>query len=154
MSHTYDHPRPALTADAVVFRLGTNGQAQVLLVKRKNKPFHGQWALPGGFFDDEDFDIAVTAQRELFEETGLLLVTLLRLSHIVSEAGRDPRERVVSAIYVAILRDELADFEPKAGDDASEAAWVNVDDVEEMAFDHADIVFNLCSFFSSQIFDK
>jgi len=69
MNYSYKYPRPALTVDAVVFQKSAR-KTEVLLIQRKNPPFRGGWALPGGFVDlDETLEKAVV--RELFEETGL-----------------------------------------------------------------------------------
>jgi 8-oxo-dGTP diphosphatase len=140
-------PRPAVTVDVVVFTL-VDARLDVLLVKRAEHPFKGQWALPGGFVrvnDDpheqgEDLDAA--AARELEEETGLgadrVFVEQLRA---FGAAGRDPRMRVVSIAYYALVRPTLAPF-VRAGGDVSRAAWHPVDAARALplAFDHAEIL--------------
>ncbi len=135
MSFTYEYPRPALTVDCVVFGFDGGG-LQVLLIRRGLEPFLGSWALPGGFVNmDEDLDEA--ARRELMEETHLQDVFLEQL-FTFGKPGRDPRGRVVSVAYCALVR---PDQHPATGDsDASEAAWHPVDTLPPLAFDHADIL--------------
>jgi len=131
MSHTYDHPRAALTVDCVVFGLDDDG-LKVLLIERGQEPFAGRWALPGGFVRlDETLD--QTALRELREETGLSRVFLEQL-YTVGDLGRDPRERVVTVTYYALVR--LSDHQVQAATDASNAAWYPVDKRPRLAFDH------------------
>lgn len=135
MSFTYDYPRPALTVDCAVFGFDAGG-LQVLLIRRALEPFAGAWALPGGFVHmHEDLDEA--ARRELLEETHLEDVFLEQLSTF-GKPGRDPRGRVVSVAYYALVR---PDQHPATGDsDASEAAWHPVDEIPPLAFDHAEIL--------------
>jgi 8-oxo-dGTP diphosphatase len=135
MAFTYEYPRPALTVDCVVFGFDGAG-LQVLLIRRGIEPFLGAWALPGGFvLMDEDLETA--ARRELEEETGLKGVFLEQLKTF-GEPGRDPRGRVVSVAYFALVR---PDQHPAKGDtDASEAAWFLSEDLPELAFDHAEIL--------------
>jgi 8-oxo-dGTP diphosphatase len=135
MAFTYEYPRPALTVDCVVFGFGGAG-LQALLIRRGVEPFTGAWALPGGFvLMDEDLEVA--ARRELAEETGLKGVFLEQLKTF-GEPGRDPRGRVVSVAYYALVR---PDQHPAKGDtDASEAAWFPADGLPELAFDHAEIL--------------
>ena len=91
--YTYKHPRPAVTADCVVF--GIDGEtAKVLLIERGNEPFKGKWALPGGFMEIGE-TAEECARRELYEETGLECSGLTQF-HTFSDVHRDPRERVVS----------------------------------------------------------
>jgi len=131
MNHTYDHPRAALTVDCVVFGLDDDG-LKVLLIERGQEPFAGRWALPGGFVRlDETLDQA--ALRELREETGLSRVFLEQL-YTVGDLGRDPRERVVTVTYYALVR--LSDHQVQAATDASNAAWYPVDKRPRLAFDH------------------
>ena len=135
MPFTYDHPRPALTVDCVVFGLDEVA-LQVLLIQRAAEPFAGRWALPGGFVHlDETIDQA--ARRELREETGLEKVFLEQLCTI-GDLGRDPRERVVTVAHYALVR--MSDHRVQAATDASNAAWFATDDLPRLAFDHAAIV--------------
>ena len=131
MSFTYQYPRPALTVDCVVFGLDDE-DLKVLLIQRANDPYANRWALPGGFVDlDETCDDA--ARRELEEETGLEDVFLEQL-YTFSDVDRDPRERVVSVAYYALVR--LHDHRVRAATDARDAAWFAVNDVGGLAFDH------------------
>ena len=135
MPHTYDYPRPALTADCAVFGLDA-GELKVLLVRRDLEPFAGRWALPGGFVRvGEALDDA--ARRELQEETGLRDVFLEQL-YTFGEPGRDPREHVVSVAYFALVN--LVDHAVQAATDAREAAWFAVHDTPRLAFDHDEIL--------------
>jgi 8-oxo-dGTP diphosphatase len=135
MPHTYEYPRGALTVDCVVFGFD-DGELKVLLIQRGIEPFRGKWALPGGFVHvDETIDDA--ARRELAEETGLTKVYLEQL-YTFGEVNRDPRERVVSVAYYALVK--LAAHPPLGGSDASEAGWFPVGHPPALAFDHAKIL--------------
>ena len=132
---TYKHPRAALTVDCVLFGID-EGDLKVLLIERKLPPFAGKWALPGGFVRlNESLDEA--ALRELAEESGVRNIFLEQLSSF-GEVRRDPRERVVSVAYYALVK--LADHKPKADSDATNAAWFSADEVPTLAFDHAEIL--------------
>ena len=135
MKYTYDYPRAALTTDCVVFGLD-EGDLKVLLIQRGLPPFEGRWALPGGFVRlDERLEDA--ALRELREETGIEKVYLEQLCTI-GDIGRDPRERVVTVAYYALVR--LSDHRVRAATDAREAAWFAIDDLPSLAFDHDNIL--------------
>ena len=140
MPFTYEYARPALTVDCVVFGLDAEG-LKVLLVERDLEPFKGRWALPGGFVHvDESVDDA--ARRELREETGLADVFLEQL-YTFGAVGRDPRNRVVSVAYYALVN--LSDQPPARGaTDVRDAKWFPVAKVTAkappLAFDHADIL--------------
>jgi 8-oxo-dGTP diphosphatase len=135
MPHTYQYPRAALTVDGVVFGFDA-GELKVLLIQRALEPFKGKWALPGGFVRvDETLDEAV--RRELAEETGLENVFLEQL-HTFGAVKRDPRERVVSVAYYALVK--LSGHHAKAATDAANAQWFPVSQVPKLAFDHADIL--------------
>jgi 8-oxo-dGTP diphosphatase len=137
MSFSYQHPRPALTVDCVVFGLGQETEElRVLLVQRALEPFQGRWALPGGFVRlDEGLEQA--ARRELEEEAGIRPAYLEQL-YTFGEPDRDPRERVVSVAYVALVR--MAQHPPRPATDARDAAWFAVSDPPLLAFDHQEIL--------------
>ncbi|MGV9898158.1 NUDIX hydrolase [Streptomyces tendae] len=123
----------AVTVDLAVLALRA-GALHVLLVERGQEPYAGRWALPGGFLLPEE-SAETAARRELAEETGLADVTGLHLEQLrtYSEPGRDPRMRVVSVAFAALLPDPP---EPHGGGDAAEARWVPYDKAEGLAFDH------------------
>jgi 8-oxo-dGTP diphosphatase len=124
------HKQPALAADCVVF----DRDGRLLLIRRKNPPFQGQYALPGGFVEyGERMEDA--ALRELKEETGID-GKLIRLVGVYSRPDRDPRGHCVSAAY----RIEAGDQLPVAADDAAEAEFVADYRKERLAFDHDEIV--------------
>ncbi|CAL9606789.1 NUDIX domain-containing protein [Streptomyces sp. Tu 3180] len=123
----------AVTVDLAVFTLRA-GALHVLLVERGQEPYAGRRALPGGFLlPSESAESA--ARRELAEETGLADVTGLHLEQLrtYSEPDRDPRMRVVSVAFAALLPDPP---EPRAGTDAAEARWTPYDAAGPLAFDH------------------
>lgn len=137
MSYTYQYPHPAVTVDAVVFGYD-EADLKVLLIQRALDPHRGKWALPGGFINmDEDLETAV--RRELTEETGLTRLYLEQL-YTFGAPGRDPRERVISVAYYALVK--LADHagDLRAASDARKAAWFPVASLPSLAFDHADIL--------------
>jgi 8-oxo-dGTP diphosphatase len=135
MSHTYEYPRAALTVDCVVFGFD-QAELKVLLIKRGIAPFKGKWALPGGFVRvDETVDEA--ARRELAEETNLHGVFLEQL-YTFGTINRDPRERVVTVAYFALVA--LAEHPATGATDASEAAWHPVAGLPALAFDHAEVL--------------
>lgn len=107
MPHTYEYP--PLTVDCVVFGFD-GGDLKVLLIQRDLKPFEGKWALPGGFVRMEE-SLEDAARRELAEETGLKDIFLEQL-YTFGAPDRDPRERVVSVAYYALV--SLADHKPQA----------------------------------------
>jgi len=123
----------AVTVDLAVLTL-REGALHALLVERGQEPYAGHWALPGGFvLPDESAETA--ARRELAEETGLFDVSGLHLEQLrtYSEPGRDPRMRVVSVAFAALLPDAP---EPHGGSDAADARWVPYDRARPLAFDH------------------
>lgn len=135
MSYTYEYPRPALTVDCVVFGLDES-DLKVLLIQRQLEPFIHCWALPGGFVRmDESTDEA--ALRELEEETGIDKVYLEQL-YTFSDINRDPRGRVVTVAYYALAK--LSDHRIRAATDAENVAWFDIDELPQLAFDHAEIL--------------
>jgi 8-oxo-dGTP diphosphatase len=136
MAYTYTYPRPALTVDCVVFGFDAQAMLQVLLIQRKLSPFQGQWALPGGFVRLEE-SLEEAARRELGEETGVEDVFLEQL-YTFGSPQRDPRERVVSVAYYALI--SLAEHPLQASTDAQDTAWFAFDEVPTLAFDHRQIL--------------
>jgi 8-oxo-dGTP diphosphatase len=135
MPYTYEFQRPSLTVDCVIFGLDEQ-DLKVLLIRRDIKPYEGKWALPGGFVRvDETLDDA--ARRELQEETGVANVYLEQL-YTFGELNRDPRERVVTVAYYALVN--LSNHRIKATTDARDAAWFAVSDAPALAFDHDEIL--------------
>jgi 8-oxo-dGTP diphosphatase len=135
MSFTYQYPRGALTVDCVVFGLDDD-ELKVLLIQRDLPPFEGDWALPGGFVRVDE-SLADAARRELREETGLARVFLEQL-YTFGQVDRDPRERVVTVAYYALVN--LRDHRVQAATDARDAGWFGIHDVPSLAFDHAEIL--------------
>ncbi len=135
MSYTYEYPRPALTVDCVVFGMD-EGDLKVLLIKRGVEPFLGKWALPGGFVRMEE-SLEDGARRELEEESGIRPSHLEQL-YTFGAPGRDPRGRVVTVAYFALVK--LSDHRVHAATDAREAAWFSVWDTPKLAFDHAEVL--------------
>jgi 8-oxo-dGTP diphosphatase len=135
MPYVYEHPRPSLTVDCVVFGLD-DADLKVLLIQRNIPPFVGGWALPGGFVRlDESLEAA--AMRELQEETGVEEIFLEQL-YTFGRVDRDPRERVVTVAYYALIN--LDEHPLKATTDARDAEWFSVAAIPELAFDHDQIL--------------
>ncbi len=134
MSYTYRYPRPALTADTLVL-CSRDGEWYLLLIQRGREPFKGRWALPGGFMEEEE-RLEETARRELKEETGIA-AGKMDFAGIFDRPDRDPRGRTVTAVYVTKTEECTA---PRAGDDASQAAWHPLNDLPPLAFDHEEII--------------
>lgn len=146
-----DWARPSVTVDLVILTV-QDRDLKILLVKRSEHPFKGRWALPGGFVrvsDDaknqgEDLDAA--ALRELEEETGLSQTSasqfFLEQVKTFGKPGRDPRMRVISVAYYALVRPTLVPL-IRAGGDVSHTRWFSIADLpqeEALAFDHAEIL--------------
>jgi len=129
-------PTIRLAVDAVVFGYDPKEGLSVLLIRRKFEPFQGTWAIPGGLvMEDESLEMAV--ERELTEETGIT-VNYLEQLYSFGEPGRDPRNRVVTVAYYALVRE--SNFVLYASTDAEEAQWFNLKDLPELAFDHDKIL--------------
>ena len=152
--YTYKYPRPAVTTDAVVWGFyPDSGQAHILLIRRKNPPFQGHYALPGGFLDENESAEECVA-RELAEETGLTDVPLIQM-RTFSQPGRDPRGHTVSVVFLSMI--DMTKHSIEAGDDAAQAQWVSLTSIYRdnanlhsdrhgqketnlLAFDHYDII--------------
>ena len=134
--YVYDWPRPMVTVDAAVFTF-SGDRTKVLLINRGKEPFKGKWALPGGFIDmDEELEDAVV--RELKEETGLTGVRLEQM-RTFGTIGRDPRGRMITIVFMGIATEGQDKI--KAGDDAAEAQWFDIEKLpSNMAFDHDEVV--------------
>ncbi len=144
LKYRYKYPHPAVTTDCVIF--GFDGtRLKVLLIRRGLEPYKGRWAFPGGFLNMNE-SAEEGALRELMEETGLdwtsspaaegnaqnLKKGYIRQLHTFSNPDRDPRERVITIAYYALVRLQ----EVRGGDDAAEARWFALDEVPQLAFDH------------------
>lgn len=127
--YTYKYPHPAVTTDCVIF--GFDGtKLKLLLIERGIEPYKGSWAFPGGFLRmDESAEEG--ALRELQEETGLTGAYIEQF-HTFSDPDRDPRERVITIAYYALVN--ISDV--RAGDDAAKAQWFALDEIPHLAFDH------------------
>lgn len=135
--YEYDYPMPSVTADVVVVKVIPGQTREVLLIKRKNEPFKDCWAFPGGFLDMNE-TLSECASRELKEETGLTVPSKdLSFVTMLDEVERDPRGRVLSAVFACLLREDVT---VQASDDAKEVAWFPVDDLPRLAFDHGKVI--------------
>jgi 8-oxo-dGTP diphosphatase len=129
------YERPSVTVDVVILTVRA-GKLEVLLIKRKRWPFEGMWAIPGGFVTpDESLEDA--AKRELEEETGVRDVYLEQL-YTFGDPGRDPRTRVITVVYYALIRTEQLHI--RAADDAADAEWFSLYALPPLAFDHRKIL--------------
>ncbi|AQT71826.1 MULTISPECIES: NUDIX hydrolase [Streptomyces] len=131
----------AVTVDLAVFTV-RGGALHVLLIRRGQEPYAGSWALPGGFVLPRE-SAETAARRELAEETGLpeQVVAALHLEQLrtYSEPDRDPRMRVVSVAFTALVPD-LPEPAAEGGGDAAQARWLPLGEVPDLAFDHAVIL--------------
>lgn len=124
----------AITTDAVIFST-LNNEKIVLLIKRKNNPFQGKWALPGGFLEENE-TLENGCKRELEEETGLKLSDLNQVG-IYDAIGRDPRGRTLSVAFTKTIQKPE---KVKGNDDAAEAKWIPLKELDNLAFDHRQII--------------
>lgn len=133
--YTYKYPHPAVTTDSVIF--GFDGSSiNLLLIERGIEPYKGSWALPGGFLNMDE-TVEEGAKRELQEETNIKDVYLEQF-HVFSAVNRDPRERVLTVVFFALVSKDK--FEVIAGDDANKAQWYEWNHLPSLAFDHAEII--------------
>jgi 8-oxo-dGTP diphosphatase len=133
--YSYKYPHPAVTTDCVIFGFDGIG-LNVLLVERGLEPYKGRWAFPGGFLRmDETANEG--ALRELKEETNVDNVYIEQLQAF-SDVDRDPRERVITIAFYALVRP--SDYDVIGGDDAVRAKWFPIDKVPPLAFDHERIL--------------
>lgn len=135
VSPTYNpasYDRPSVTVDVVLFAY-RDDDLQVLLVRRKKWPYEDYWAIPGGFIQMGE-SLEQSALRELREETGVEDVYLEQL-YTFGDPERDPRTRVISVAYFALVGADQA-RQVQGGDDAAEARWWSMVDLPALAFDH------------------
>ena len=135
MSYTYDYPHPAVTVDVIVLTIHNN-DLKVLLIQRAGEPFAGMWALPGGFVGMRE-SLRRAAWRELREETGVSAAFLRQLGAF-GHPDRDPRERVITVAYYALVPFDRLQIQ--AASDARDARLFSVGDLPELAFDHPKIL--------------
>ena len=147
-----DYKRPSVTADIVIFTLDEDNDLNILLINRKGYPFKDHWALPGGFLQVDEESTDETAERELYEETGIKNIFLKQL-YTFSKPDRDPRTHVISVAYTALIPKSKLTI--KAGDDAKDARLFKIKyDIDginftnsnltltekDLAFDHKEII--------------
>jgi ADP-ribose pyrophosphatase YjhB (NUDIX family) len=133
--YCYAYPHPAVTTDIVIFTI-LHERLKLLLIQRGNAPFRGFWSLPGGFVGlNESLDAC--AARELEEETGISGVYLEQI-YSFGAPDRDPRERVISIAYYAMVPADSVHI--RAASDASQVGWFDLQRLPSLAFDHQDIV--------------
>lgn len=126
-----------VAVDAVVFGYSKNEGVSVLLIQRKYPPYKDQWALPGGFVQESE-SLEAAVKRELEEETGIK-VSYLEQLYTFGEPDRDPRQRIISVTYFALVKTSLYK-ELKASTDAEDVKWFNIKQLPKLAFDHKRIV--------------
>jgi len=137
-AHGYDpskYERPSVTVDVIMMSV-RQGDLHVLLIKRGAWPFEGMWAIPGGFVNPDE-SLETAAKRELQEEIGVEDVYLEQL-YTFGDPGRDPRTRVITVVYFALLDSER--LEVRAADDAVDVGWFPVYQLPSLAFDHDKIL--------------
>lgn len=126
-----------LAVDAIVFGYSQHDGVSVLLIQRKFEPYKSNWALPGGFVKAHE-SLEEAVQRELTEETGIK-VNYLEQLYTFGLPVRDPRQRVVSVAYFALVKSGIYQ-KLKAGSDAQNAQWFSIKELPQLAFDHKDIL--------------
>lgn len=132
--YTYQYPRPAVTVDMLI--LDKSGSSpKILLIERRNDPFAGCWAMPGGFVDENE-DISDAALRELREETSLTDVALHQFGAF-GKPGRDPRGHTITIAYWGIADNPQ---QASAADDAKNLKWYEINNLPPLAFDHLEII--------------
>jgi 8-oxo-dGTP diphosphatase len=130
-----DFERPSVTVDDIIFTV-TDEDLKILLIKRDEWPFEDTWALPGGFIDMEE-SLETAAERILYEKTGVRDVYLEQL-YTFGEPDRDPRTRVITVAYFALVNH--ADVQLQETEGVQAVQWHSAYDLPELAFDHRDII--------------
>ena len=131
--YTYRYPHPAVTTDCCIFSI-INNELSILLVLRGIPPYQNTWALPGGFMNIDE-SAEQCALRELREETGFT-AERIRQFHTYTTVERDPRERVITIAFYALVKSGRV----RGGDDATDARWFPVRNLPKLAFDHHEII--------------
>jgi len=126
------YKNPKLTADGIIIK-----DDKIVLIKRKNSPFKGLWALPGGFVEYGE-KVEDTVVREAFEETGLK-TKITNLLGVYSDPNRDPRGHTITIAYIL----DIINGKLKGGDDASDAKLFDLNNIPELAYDHNIIIKDL-----------
>jgi 8-oxo-dGTP diphosphatase len=131
------HRNPTPTVDTIIQK-----DSQILLVKRKNEPYKGYFALPGGFVNEGE-RVEDAAKREVKEETSLD-IELLDILGVYSDPNRDPRGHIMSTVFIGKIFHNKDKFEALAQDDAAAVDWINLEEVDNtnLAFDHKKIISN------------
>lgn len=124
-----------ITVDIAIFSKDENS-ANIILVKRKNEPFKGQWVLPGGFLDEGE-TLVEAAIRELEEETSLKIKSLEQFKAF-GDPGRDPRGQTVTVVFLGEVNKDKVSI--MAASDAAEVAWHNLNKLPKLGFDHNKIL--------------
>lgn len=133
------YQKPSVTCDMIICTV-MDGKLKVLLIKRAHPPYRGSWAIPGGFIQVELKEtLEQAAARELQEETGLTGIRVEQLK-TYGDPKRDPRMRVITVAYYALVPFDQIDGMVRAGDDAAEAVWFDMENLPKLAFDHDGIL--------------
>ena len=127
--------RPVLTTNIVIFTL-RDEQLKLLLIRRRTPPFQGCWSLPGGVVGTDE-DVEANAMRKLEDSTGLSGIYLEQL-YTFSAPERDPRERVISVAYYALVASKRLHL--RTDEDSEGVGWYSLNELPELAFDHAQMV--------------
>ncbi len=144
--YCYKYPRPALTADCIVFTKETT--PRVLLIERGGEPYKGFWAFPGGFMNMDE-TTEQCAIRELEEETGMKVDKVQEIG-AYSKIDRDPRGRTITVAYLSVVD---APCEVNGQDDAAKAQWFYINDLPKLAFDHDEIMRDAISVLDQSLYD-
>lgn len=132
---TNKYPKPFVTVDVLIFTI-EDSALKILLVKRANEPYVGQWAIPGGFVNEHE-SLEEAAKRILIDKTGVSDVYLEQL-YTFGEPKRDPRGRVITVSYFALI--PFQDLQNINNDKVSEVSWFDTKKTPVLAFDHSKIL--------------
>lgn len=154
--YKYNYPMPAITSDIIICRDSdtAKGGIEICLIERGEDPWKGKFAMPGGHFDvNSDKSIAHCAARELEEETNIVVQPEdLLFIGFADAKDRDPRGRYVTFVYVIILTQEQENT-LLVKSDAKSFKWFDIDNLPEMAADHADLIKEFVSAMDNELDD-